>query len=201
MFALTYDDGPSEHTGHLLDILKANDVKAAFFVRGNAIEKHSKVLKRTSDEGHEIVAHTWSHALLRTISNDQIEVEVKKTERAVLKATSKPIIKILRPPRGDVNERVSEKLKELGYDTVLWNLDSKDWQHAPKDSGYVPNKVKKAIKHHGHSNIMLLQHDTILESIDAVPKIIEYVNESKDYKFVTLRQCLYGMDYSEEQGN
>lgn len=58
---LTFDDGPSIYTDEILDILKANDVKATFFVVYNEDESVWPYYKRIVDEGHTIGMHSYSH--------------------------------------------------------------------------------------------------------------------------------------------
>jgi len=59
--ALTYDDGPSQWTGALLDVLAAHDAQATFFVLGCHIAGREDVLRRMVREGHAIGLHGWSH--------------------------------------------------------------------------------------------------------------------------------------------
>ena len=58
---LTFDDGPSERTAEILDILKRLDIKATFFVIGQTDARASDLMKRIVHEGHTIGAHTYSH--------------------------------------------------------------------------------------------------------------------------------------------
>ncbi|MFN0117037.1 MAG: polysaccharide deacetylase family protein, partial [Elusimicrobiota bacterium] len=56
--ALTFDDGPGPNTEKFLDLLKRENVKATFFVLGQAVNKHDAVMKRIKQDGHEIGSHT-----------------------------------------------------------------------------------------------------------------------------------------------
>ncbi|KAK9686239.1 chitin deacetylase [Basidiobolus ranarum] len=84
-WALTFDDGPSQYTAQLLDILAAANVKATM-IGTNAIQ-FPDVVKRAYDEGHQIASHTWSHPHLMSLSNKQIVAEVKATEDALFNIT------------------------------------------------------------------------------------------------------------------
>jgi peptidoglycan/xylan/chitin deacetylase (PgdA/CDA1 family) len=91
--ALTYDDGPSKWTADLLDILKANGVKATFFIRAVNLYKdlvtHNSdglpaVIRRMYNEGHQIAGHTWSHMdLSRKLNSRQRRIEMLKNEMAL----------------------------------------------------------------------------------------------------------------------
>lgn len=76
---LTFDDGPSEHsTEKILDILKANDIKATFFTLGSSIEKNNeseKLLKRMAKEGHSIGSHGYSHDYHLLYPNRTVDVD------------------------------------------------------------------------------------------------------------------------------
>lgn len=58
---LTFDDGPSENTEEILDILKEYNVKATFFVIGKEDEHSKKMYKRIVEEGHTLGMHSYSH--------------------------------------------------------------------------------------------------------------------------------------------
>jgi len=62
--ALTFDDGPNENTRAVLDVLKANNVKATFFIVGRMARTYPDVLKRVAAEGHLLGNHSATHALL-----------------------------------------------------------------------------------------------------------------------------------------
>jgi peptidoglycan/xylan/chitin deacetylase (PgdA/CDA1 family) len=79
--------------------------------------------------GHEICSHTWSHSALTALTNEQIIAEIRWTEKAI-----RDVIGItpryLRPPYGDIDDRVRAVVEAAGYEIVHWNLDSFDWQIA-----------------------------------------------------------------------
>ena len=83
---LTFDDGPHPIlTPKVLDILKAENIKAIFFVLGEnvAAGKNIDIVKRAYDEGHIIGNHTYSHKNLRTLSEIEIRNEILKTEELI----------------------------------------------------------------------------------------------------------------------
>ncbi|KAK9745096.1 chitin deacetylase [Basidiobolus ranarum] len=86
-WALTFDDGPSDKTAELLDILGASNVKATFLMLGSNVIKYPAVVKRAYEAGHQIASHTWSHPRLMSLSNEQIIAEVKSTEEAIFNIT------------------------------------------------------------------------------------------------------------------
>ncbi len=78
---LTFNDGASIITDKILDILKANNVKATFFLIGNQIEENKSTVKRIYDEGHEIGLHTCSHKIKKIYSSqDAFIKEMNNTQ-------------------------------------------------------------------------------------------------------------------------
>ncbi|KAF9292122.1 chitin deacetylase [Linnemannia elongata] len=129
-WGLTFDDGPSTFTPTLLDYLKTNKLSASFFVIGSNAIQYPDTLKREVAEGHHLASHTWSHHALTTLTNEQIVAEMKWTEKAVMEATGLRL-KYMRPPYGDINNRVRFVLKKLGYIPVDWTgdaFDTNDWR-------------------------------------------------------------------------
>jgi peptidoglycan/xylan/chitin deacetylase (PgdA/CDA1 family) len=125
-WALTFDDGPSNYTAELLDILDKENVKATFCVMGSHVEQYPDILKRAYESGHQIASHTYSHPHLMSLSNDEIIYEVKSTEEAIEKAIGiKP--HYIRPPFGEADDRVKGLLQTLGYKILLWNVDPTDY--------------------------------------------------------------------------
>ncbi|KAI8896387.1 hypothetical protein BC833DRAFT_528338, partial [Globomyces pollinis-pini] len=129
-WGLTYDDGPSKNSnGHdtlgVLQSLKSLNWKATFFIVGSNLMNMNDVLIQTHLEGHEVGIHTWSHHPLTSLTNEQIVAEIKYTE-ALIYQTIGVIPKYLRPPYGDIDDRVRAIVSALGYRTVLWSRDSGD---------------------------------------------------------------------------
>jgi peptidoglycan/xylan/chitin deacetylase (PgdA/CDA1 family) len=125
-WALTFDDGPSNYTNELLDILDRENVKATFCVMGAHVEQYPEVLKRAYESGHQIASHTYSHPHLMSLTNEEIIYEVKATEEAIEKVIGiKP--HYIRPPFGEADVRVKALLKSMGYKVLLWNVDPTDY--------------------------------------------------------------------------
>ncbi|KAF7727428.1 chitin deacetylase [Apophysomyces ossiformis] len=126
-WALTFDDGPSNLTSWLLDMLSEYDVKATFCLQGSHVKKYPDIVKRIVREGHQIVSHTYSHPHLMSLSNENILFEIKATEEAIWEAAGvRPIY--VRPPFGEADERVRTILELLGYKILMWNVDPVDYK-------------------------------------------------------------------------
>jgi peptidoglycan/xylan/chitin deacetylase (PgdA/CDA1 family) len=89
--ALTFDDGPSEHTSELLDLLASYDAKATFFIGGNSNGKGEidttkewfDLIRRMVAEGHQVGSHTFDHVRLSKIPSELRNIEMLKNERAI----------------------------------------------------------------------------------------------------------------------
>lgn len=126
---LTFDDGPHpETTPRILDTLARHDLKAIFFVVGNKLEtaKGQEIMRRAFEEGHTIANHTYSHPSLTKCSNDKIREELRRTQELIGDCACEP--RLFRPPYGATNHRVNKVIREEGYDSVLWNVDTLDWK-------------------------------------------------------------------------
>ncbi|CAO3570844.1 unnamed protein product [Mortierella alpina] len=133
-WGVTFDDGPAPSTPALLDYLRAQKISASFFVMGSNVIMYPEILKREVAEGHHLASHTWSHHALTTLTNAQIVAEMKWTEKAVMDITGHRL-RYMRPPYGEINNRVRFVLKKMGYVVVDWTgdeFDTLDWQPIPE---------------------------------------------------------------------
>src|SRR5207237_10135726 len=96
--SLTFDDGPDPRwTPKVLDILKAANVKAAFFLVGVNSERYPGVVRRIVAEGHEIGNHTYYHPNLALCWPEHIRLELNATQ-LLLEAITGRATTLFRPP-------------------------------------------------------------------------------------------------------
>ncbi|TYB38800.1 polysaccharide deacetylase family protein [Actinomadura chibensis] len=182
--ALTFDDGPSESTAELLDILAARKVRATFFLIGENVVKRPDLVRREHDAGHEIADHSYTHADLGRASKKQTLSELTRTQDAIRQASGYTPV-LLRPPYGSTSKRLAELTRELGLAQVLWSVDPVDWEH--RDTGYVERRVLKAVK----PGDIVLMHDIHPTTVKAVPEIIDRL-AGEGYTFVTVPELFGG---------
>lgn len=176
--ALTFDDGPVPGTDRLLNTLQEREVPATFFLIGQQIEEHQRIVERMVIEGHAVGNHSWSHLALTTLKQKSLEAQIDRTTGALTAAgVTDPIL--LRPPYGDVSESVLKSLRAQGYASVMWNVDPEDWRL--KDAGAVERAVTSAAQ----PGAIILLHDIHDSTIDAVPGIISTLRK-QGYTFVTV---------------
>ncbi len=186
--ALSFDDGPSRETcGKILEILERYGVRATFFVVGRCAGEDEGDVRAIAEAGHEIGNHTWSHANITRLSEEGLRREVKKTEEILLRITGKRPV-LFRPPEGAWNERAVAILKEMGYTTVLWSVDTRDWTK-PKVA-----TVTALVERETKGGDVILFHDlaeTGATTPAALERVIPYLL-GQGYEFVTVSELFSG---------
>lgn len=129
---LTFDDGPTPKvTEAILDVLKAQDVKATFFIVGKEIKGREAILKRIYEEGHGIGLHTYSHNFKIIYKDpDSFIMEMKKTQATINEALGTnltlPLIRFPGGSAGRLNQNFYNRLCDEGFLIFDWNVDLKD---------------------------------------------------------------------------
>src|SRR5262249_26159731 len=125
--ALTFDDGPSESTPALLEILAEHNVRATFFMCGKNARRVPAIARRVLAAGHEIGNHTDSHPRLDFKSPEFIYRELALAQESIRAATGASP-RLFRAPYG-VRwfglRHAQERLNLLG---VMWTVIGNDWQ-------------------------------------------------------------------------
>lgn len=177
--ALTFDDGPNEHTTpHILELLAKYQVHATFYVVGSHVSGHEAVLRRIHNDRHEIGNHSWSHPDLSALSPEDMESQLTRTQRAIVDA-GVPAPKTLRPPYGAVNQMVAA---HNHLTVVRWNVDPEDWK------GYTAAKISERIIQAARPGAIILLHDTYPSTVTAIDQAIPVLKQQ--YQFVTVSQLL-----------
>jgi len=119
--ALTFDDGPTQYTSRVMEILDRHDAKGTFYVLGNQVPGRASLLKRMLRGGHEIGNHSTAHALNPSGSDIAI------TSKRIRDATGFTPCSF-RPPYGALSSATAGAAWQLGMSSVLWDVDTLDWQ-------------------------------------------------------------------------
>ena len=186
VIALTFDDGPHPVlTPKILDVLDKYEVKATFFVVGKMARSYQGTLKSIALSGHEIGNHTYNHLAENNSNSDKIKNEILLTEDTVFELTAKKTF-LFRPPTGYCCESAVRMTREMGYTTVIWDIDTRDWAHTP------PEKILDEVKKYAKNGSIILFHDFIGKdspTIEALELVIPWLKE-QGYKFVTVGEML-----------
>ncbi|ARU52556.1 hypothetical protein CBR64_14915 [Cellulosimicrobium cellulans] len=176
--ALTFDDGPGADTERLLQTLADKHVTATFFLVGTNVEKRPDVVRDTASAGHLLANHTWDHPQLTTLDDDEVRAELERTQEAITQASGATPT-FLRPPYGDVDDRVRSVATRTGLQVILWNLDTLDWK--TKDAAETRRRAVEGAR----PGSVVLMHDIHATTVDAVPGIIDDLR-AQGYLLVTV---------------
>ena len=192
---LTFDDGPDpDFTPRILDILKKENVPAAFFIVGSMAEKNMQIVRRIYEEGYEIGNHTFFHPDISTISLDRVVLELNATRKLIESITGRSTI-LFRPPfNADAEPQTLAEVipvaesRRQSYITIGESIDPWDWQPGVTADSIIARTIRQ--KDNGS---MILLHDaggdTREETVKALPAIIHYF-KSHGYKFTTIADVL-----------
>jgi peptidoglycan/xylan/chitin deacetylase (PgdA/CDA1 family) len=176
--ALTFDDGPSVYTERLLDVLKAQGVRATFFLLGQSARVQPETVDRMVREGHEVGNHSWSHRNMQELSDDEMREQISRTNALVAQISGASPAHF-RPPYGAYDERV---VTVVGMPVVLWSLDPLDWKD--RDAEIVAERMGEA-----SAGMIILAHDIHQSTVDAIPAVIESL-ASRGIQFVTVTELV-----------
>lgn len=180
--ALTFDDGPTDKTEEILEILDNNNVRATFFLMGSDLEKNIDKGKLIIEKGNEIGNHSYSHERNVLKSLKFIKEELNKTNELIRETGYKGEI-TFRPPFG-------KKLFILPYFLKKYNMESITWDVEP-DTFYskCDDKVKYTLENVKPGSIILLHPMYNDESLKSIDKIINRLKD-QGYEFITISKLL-----------
>lgn len=180
---LTFDDGPSDLTIPLLDVLDQYCVKATFFVVGNACAEYPDSLREIVKRGHAVGNHSYTHDYHKIYaSSDAFFDELEKT-RALIRDTTGADTKLCRLPGGSVNDynrstrkAIIHRLKEEGYAYYDWNVSSGDASASPTPESIYSNVMKGV---HNHRNSVVLMHNSSAKkaTLEQMPRLLQTLRD------------------------
>lgn len=178
---LTFDISWGSKTAPLvLSILKEHGVKATFFLSGPWSKHHPDIVRAIVADGHEIASHGQEHDNFSGMDKAAIVQNIASAHR-ILKEVSGKEPRFLRPPNGDYDDLSVDTAKELGYETVIWSVDSLDWKNP--GAGYM---IRRVLKEAFPGAIILFHASDSSKQVHlALPAVIKGLRE-QGYKLVTL---------------
>lgn len=189
---LTFDDGPSQNTIKILNVLKEHNVKATFFILGSTITDEGKeCLKTMAMEGHAIGVHTYSHNYKNIYASVEAFLDDFYLDYQLIYDTTGIKPSIFRFPWGSVNsynkkirDELITEMERRGFTYYDWNVDSKDSVGNPNEYKITQNVVRDLNK---YNNPIILLHDASVNkyTVKTLPSIIERIKE-KGFDFDTL---------------
>lgn len=179
---LTFDEGyEAGYTPKILETLKNNDVKAAFFITAHYVNTRPDLVKQMIDEGHIIGNHTVNHKSMPDLSEEQITSEVMDLHKAVYEKFVYEM-KYIRPPKGEFSQRTLIQTNNLGYKTVMWSFAYEDWNENKQPD---ETKAKEKILNNLHNGEIMLLHGNSKTNTDLLDTIIKEA-KNMGYEFKSL---------------
>ena len=179
---LTFDEGyEAGYTPKLLDILKQNNVKAAFFITAHYLNTQSELVQRMIDEGHIVGNHTVNHKSMPDLDDEKIKSEIMELHKSVYEKFGYEM-KYIRPPMGEYSERTLEITKSLGYTTTMWSFAYDDWNEQKQGrEEYGKTKVISNV----HNGAIILLHANSVDNSNILDSCIKEI-KNMGYEFKSL---------------
>lgn len=171
----------NEYLPEMLATLKRHNVSVSFFLEGNWVKKNPDVAKMIVSAGHEVGNHSYSHPDMQKLTAAQTREQILKTNNIIEAATGeKPVW--FAPPSGSYRDETIKIADELNMLTVMWTVDTVDWQKPSPD--VLINRVMSKID----KGSMVLMHPTesTAKSLDRLITLIE----KKDLEIGTVSELM-----------
>lgn len=165
----------------MLNTLDKENSKITFFIGGSWAKRYPDLLKDIASRGHELGNHTYSHPHPNNLTKQQNQEQITRTEVLVYENTNIKTT-LYAPPYGEYNDNVLAAAADLGYTTIMWSIDTIDWQRPPVE--VLKNRVLKKI----HNGAIILMHPTD-PTAKALPELIKEL-KAKGYTITTVSDIL-----------
>jgi peptidoglycan/xylan/chitin deacetylase (PgdA/CDA1 family) len=184
--ALTFDDGPWTQTPQFLDVLEREHVPATFFQTGQQISTYGNAIElRMIADGDMIANHGWDHANL-SADGSLAAGQIWRTNNAIRSATGGFTPCLFRAPGGNVSAGLIAQARAMGFITVQWDVDPRDWERPGATAIY------QRVISNTHNGAISIQHDgggDRSQTLAALPREIDALRND-GYQIVTVAQLL-----------
>ena len=183
---LTFDAGYENGcTEKILDVLKKHNVKAAFFLVGNYMERNADLVRRMVEEGHIVGNHTMHHYDMSKLEEKTaFEQELTGLEELFRNITGKELPKYYRPPQGTYSQKNLQLAKGLGYKTVFWSLAYVDWNN---DAQPTAQQAFDKLLPRTHDGAVVLLHSTSQTNAQILDELLTRWSD-QGYVFETINK-------------
>ncbi|KAF2431388.1 chitin deacetylase, partial [Tothia fuscella] len=191
--AITYDDGPSEFTPLILELLDKYESKATFFVNGNGrgrgeIDVKSQwrdIIQRMFNSGHQIASHTYSHQDLDSMNSDHRRNQMIYNEMALANIIH-AFPTYMRPPYSRCYSSDCRSLmKELGYHIINFDSDTKDTENVS-----VEQEMQSFTENLAQGRRLVIGHDIQENTAKKLTEFMLKTIKENGLRAVTVGECL-----------
>lgn len=176
-------DWGEEFIPAMLTEFQKSNAKVTFFVTGRWAEKNPELLKQMAGAGHSIQNHGYRHVHFNALSSTEVGTEIKKAEDIIFNITGQKST-FFASPYGEYNSRLVKAVNDLGYQYIMWSVDTIDWQKPEPDT--IVNRVMKKV----HNDAIILMHPTE-PTVKALPTMLNQL-QAQNYEMVTIDQIIAG---------
>ncbi|MEG1293095.1 MAG: polysaccharide deacetylase family protein [Clostridium sp.] len=190
LVALSFDSGSDTgYTDQILEILDKYDIRSTFFVTKDWMNAHETDVKKIHDHGHEIGNHTVNHPDMTKLSARQMSAQIQDTHLKIKELTGQDAF-LLRAPFGAYNTAVVDTIKNNGYYSIQWTVDSLDW----KNLGVQPILDRVLKSDRLQNGAIVLMHNGADYTPQALETIIKGILE-RGYQIIPVSELIYTRDY------
>jgi peptidoglycan-N-acetylglucosamine deacetylase len=184
VIALSFDDGPAgKKTTRILDILKDNNVKAAFFCIGKNMPENEELLKRITNEGHIIGNHSNSHDRLFDLYSSKKMLNELELASQTCQDITGLYPRLFRPPYGVTNPNLKKAVMQGGFISIGWSIRSYDTVIGNEER--LLTRILSRLK----PGAILLLHDTSISTQKILPRLLKEIR-NRGYKMIRLDKMI-----------
>lgn len=170
-----------EYLPDILSALREAGAKCTFFLTGTWVRQYPNLVSAIHEDGHELANHGWSHAHPKAMSDSGLERLIGDNEALIRELTGVRTV-LFAPPYGEVDQRIASVAARMGYTTIMWTVDTIDWQLPSPEV-----VTERALSKLAPGNIILM-HPTD-PTAKALRSILEQLR-SQGYSMVTVSELL-----------
>ncbi len=165
----------------MLDLLRANNVKATFFIDGEWARKFPDLVRLIASEGHDLGNHGVRHVHVAEMAEAEIKELIVQNEQLLVELGVTPS-RLYAPPYGECNDTVASAAASLGYSTVMWTIDTLDWKTDD------PQKVVDRVRKKAAPGAIILMHPTDV-ALKALPTMVEAARKA-GYRMCSVSEAM-----------
>lgn len=176
--ALTFDDGPSEYTKDIVDLLVEHEIGATFLFVGRHASRMPELAVYAEQNGMRVGNHSWDHHDLVLLSQKKMGSNIERSNKALEKIVDAPVT-LFRPPYGSMDERLMDAVADMDMKLLMWNRDPKDWKARSAE------EVVQYFRDTNPSGGIYVLHEKKV-TLEALPAIIRILKK-KELKFAVFQ--------------
>jgi peptidoglycan/xylan/chitin deacetylase (PgdA/CDA1 family) len=181
----TFDDGPlPDFCPWILSCLKEFDARASFFLVGENAQRHPELVRQLVENGHSIGNHTQNHLNGFSTRSNRYLTNIKECQEILQPFLPQSQAPMFRPPYGKIRPGQIRALRQAGYEIVMWDVLSKDY-----DPGQSADELYRNVVNNAKPGSILVFHDNRKAEKNlklALPRILQSLSE-EGYRFEALK--------------